>query len=678
MEKFTTYIAWVRVSTDEQGSSDHAGVDRQVASITRILADYPTAQPRWVHAIGVSGAHIVESREWQDEVAPYLGPKTLLIADSMSRLSRMAGFSMPSLEAIHRTRTWIATPGQLHDPNNLQGQLATAIGGVLGGYERANIMRQALDGKEAKRRKGMWVARPDMLATGISYDRKTKTWGYTSASEKVKVAFERVLSGESLYRVAQDLDWSPTRLRSVLKNEIYRGIQVWDKRTDSTRPRITDKGRRKNGPVIPREEVIRVRVFSPEVQLIPDDVWDQVQAVLRSKRARERDKRLSGRHDIPYTGYLVHHAPPDIFTGGVVELDLEKQTRHRMYGIHPGNGDTIRYACRCRDDKTLTRCDLPRWQAPEVNKALDLYLSRISSDPDFHEAVRSALTPQGDPKAKIQAAQKEIKDLETKVGLILDAYLETKFSKEVFTSRIDPLNARIERLKSEIQALEAQSTAGEYVDRVVEAVQEGWVYQPSWDTDTKRRWLARWVGGIHVSLDGIEGVSLVIPNIRLPGKGLAPKLLTEVTLSYGAASWASLLGYQPNDRTARRVAQDKLTVAEVAKRLGVTPHRITHARETGKLPEPTQVGRHYAWSEADLPAIKAALETPKEYGARHRVLQEEGWVTLGQLAKALGISETATRKRVNKGQLPPPDKVVGGGYRLWKPETLAAYGVVKA
>lgn len=57
------------------------------------------------------------------------------------------------------------------------------------------------------------------------------------------------------------------------------------------------------------------------------------------------------------------------------------------------------------------------------------------------------------------------------------------------------------------------------------------------------------------------------------------------------------------------MGEDKLsTLADVARLLGVPPHRIVYLLTTGKVPEPTtRLGNRRAFSAADIARIQQAL-----------------------------------------------------------------------
>jgi DNA-binding transcriptional MerR regulator len=56
------------------------------------------------------------------------------------------------------------------------------------------------------------------------------------------------------------------------------------------------------------------------------------------------------------------------------------------------------------------------------------------------------------------------------------------------------------------------------------------------------------------------------------------------------------------------VAERLLTISGVALRLKVAPWKVSRLFEAGALPEPARLANYRVFTEADIPAIRAALE----------------------------------------------------------------------
>ena len=82
--------------------------------------------------------------------------------------------------------------------------------------------------------------------------------------------------------------WCPSSIREMLRNELYRGVRVWN-RTVKTRNPETG---RKVSKARPKEEWERVDV--PKLRIIPEELWTAVQARIAHVNAKLGAARLGG------------------------------------------------------------------------------------------------------------------------------------------------------------------------------------------------------------------------------------------------------------------------------------------------------------------------------------------------------------------------------------------------
>lgn len=79
-------------------------------------------------------------------------------------------------------------------------------------------------------------------------------------------------------KASRNCPWRPTTLKAILRNERYRALIIWN-RTQKTRD--TETGRTKTRPR-PKQEWVQVQ--APELRIISDEIWKQVQAKRRQKQ----------------------------------------------------------------------------------------------------------------------------------------------------------------------------------------------------------------------------------------------------------------------------------------------------------------------------------------------------------------------------------------------------------
>ena len=121
----------------------------------------------------------------------------------------------------------------------------------------------------------------------------------------VRRIFEMYAGGDSLAGIAKKLNaqgvpapqppktramraWCPSSIRVILPNERYRGIQVWNRTQKQRDPETGRKVSRRR----PRNEWRRVEV--PEWRLVPDEMWNAVQAKIKLNNERFGAARLGG------------------------------------------------------------------------------------------------------------------------------------------------------------------------------------------------------------------------------------------------------------------------------------------------------------------------------------------------------------------------------------------------
>jgi hypothetical protein len=173
------------------------------------------------------------------------------------------------------------------DPTNSQDQMRIVLYGQMAGFERERIKDRMVRGKNKNR------VRPDIksdtLPVGVKHipdNDKTATgrFEYTPESVRVKEAFDRVLSGETLRSIADDLGWtSSTGLRATLKSYWWIGVKAsiykrTDKKWDEERDRMGE------GRKVARENPIMVDTNLTATPLVSRETFFAVQDILSVNR----------------------------------------------------------------------------------------------------------------------------------------------------------------------------------------------------------------------------------------------------------------------------------------------------------------------------------------------------------------------------------------------------------
>jgi site-specific DNA recombinase len=118
-----------------------------------------------------------------------------------------------------------------------------------------------------------------------------------SQAEVVRRIFEMSVAGHSLKGIAKKLNeehtsgranWCPTGIRSMLKQEIYKGEVIWN-RTRFEKVPGTNKRRAKR-----RDESEWVRLARPELAIVSVELWDRVQQRLNFFGRKPSEGRRRG------------------------------------------------------------------------------------------------------------------------------------------------------------------------------------------------------------------------------------------------------------------------------------------------------------------------------------------------------------------------------------------------
>ena len=278
-----------RVSTEEQAGDNGAGLNRQHDAIQRVAEANDAKLIGIVNIVDVSGSDVGSSKEWLTQVLPVIADPDVHIAiDALDRLIRASNFAaFGVLAACQSTHTRIYTPAGTHDLARPDGVLVSGLLALIGGKEKAEIVRRSQAGKEAKRQRGQWVQSVDFLPRGIAYDRKTHTWSFTAEADGVREMFMMAAEGATQAEIGRRTGVPSQTIRSLLQNPIYDGRLVFASRSSG---RMANSKHQKKIPR-PADHVIDVRVYSERDQLVPHELWLSVQARLRESEHAHRRTR---------------------------------------------------------------------------------------------------------------------------------------------------------------------------------------------------------------------------------------------------------------------------------------------------------------------------------------------------------------------------------------------------
>ena len=278
-------------------------------------------------------------------------------------------------------------------------------------------------------------------------------------AEIVRRVFEMYASGMGLALISKTLNaegvrspqpprnrtmqaWCPSSIREMLRNELYRGVRVWN-RTVKTRNPETG---RKVSKARPKEEWERVEV--PKLRIVPEELWRAVLAQIEHVNGKLGAARLGGMNrtiesrSYLFSGLLVCGECTSrlvIISGrgkrGYVKYGCPS---HRYRGVCD-NAVTIR---QDRLEEQLLAALEQRLANPEM---IEYTLAR------FQEELQKRLSEIQRQTTGLQDVRRERQQLQTKAQRLTDAIADAGHSPAILM-KLGDVEAKIAALDRRIEA----------------------------------------------------------------------------------------------------------------------------------------------------------------------------------------------------------------------------------
>jgi DNA invertase Pin-like site-specific DNA recombinase len=476
---------YARKSTDEgDRSADAKSITRQTDHSRAFVARHSgTFLDDCIFSDdGISGAEY-EKRPGLQALLAALAPKPKFDTLVVSEVSRLGRDTVMNLMVIKRLRDAGVTIYSYLDGREVtlddeQGELNAFLQSMLASGERRKAAQRSTD-------KYTQLARTGYVTGG-------KTFGYTNVrgnghvdrtindveSTVVSQIFTRFDQGQGLKKIAAMLNaanlpaprpskssqpaWSPSTIKAILTRELYAGRVVSGKR------KKRDKAGRHKVTKRPQSEWIIVA--RPDLQIIPDALWNRVQRRLADNAAAYlRDAKtgqLCGRPlgSAPMLNYLLSGLGTCGACGGSMAIRtsgglprrawLECLT-HRSKGARACS-NTLRVALKPTEEAILSKMEQDLLRPEVLVAAIQRVLAKLTPSPAALEAERSRI------KAQITTAERELATLGAAVaqGGPLQTLLEQIRDREKVLSGLRTTVTQLDHQEALIQldppALEAK------------------------------------------------------------------------------------------------------------------------------------------------------------------------------------------------------------------------------
>ncbi|RTL16460.1 MAG: recombinase family protein [Rhodocyclaceae bacterium] len=437
--------AILRVSTDVQAGADRGGLPRQREAVAAAVERHGLDVVFSAELEGVSGNRVSETPAWQ-EVRRLLAAGLIrgVVCDAVDRLCRASDLDLTVLADLQRAGASIYTPGEVRGLAGADDGLVAGILALLAGREKREIVRRAVAGKEALRRRGRWVADPSKLPAGVAFDPRTGGWSYTpEVAEVVELARRYADEPISLRRLASDSGVAINTLRRRLSHPLYRGRLVYD-----TREETDASGRRREVPRAPGE-VISVPVLDPPA--FPPELAARVDRKL-AEQARSYDGRVRRRDGVDR--FLLRAIG---FCSRCGER-LDTVTRPRD-GV-----PTFLYRCAsARRKHRAEPCDAGEIPIADAHAVVARSLRAALADPvavvDAWHRLRSKEA--GGRAAEAERARAELSRLTTRRERLVDAMLDGAITRAEHDRRRGLLDRQVEAAAARVEAAAAADAGRE-------------------------------------------------------------------------------------------------------------------------------------------------------------------------------------------------------------------------
>ena len=483
-------IELIRVSTEAQAATDRASIPAQRTVNRRTCAQYGLEIVRSIEISDVSGACVLLAPEIQQLVQAMRSPEIHgVVAREFSRLMRPENFEdFALLQAFVDSKTVLYLPEGPLDLNSKTGRLMGTIRAAMAGMERTEILERIWSAKEEKRRRGELGQSKVVLPWGIGHD-SSRGFFYKPEAERVREAYRHFLAGDQSYgRLAKLVGVTPRGMHLIMRNPIWTGWRVIDKKRDSSAAgRYANvNGRQADRRKIARapEDVIRVKVIAEP--LISDEDFQTVQRIMDLKQTKHWRTQAGVEHRFTYNGFLTCSSCGEIIHTALARRDY--------------------YACKGR--RSAHTCDTKYMGRERLESILDqLFADRLTRR-EFLESCVEELErrrTQDDSAIRIQRLTAEVNTLREKRGRIVEAFLDAAIDREDRDLRLGTIDKDIRS----VQGLLARINHAAIVDlaALVQAFSPlvEWEY---WTRDQKRSVLASIAPDIRVADYKIEGLGL--------------------------------------------------------------------------------------------------------------------------------------------------------------------------
>jgi len=466
-------IVLVRVSTPNQAAVDKAGVQAQRDACDKLVT-FNTLKPRWpIDIIGVSGSDVMYCPEMvriQEIVRS--GECYGVVTREVSRMLRPENFEFQIFQILQENGCRVFTElGNYNLSNPLDVMQLTLLAG-MSGLEKAQMYLRMNGGKEVKRKEGRFCLPKSSLGMGILLSKDRRLSYDHDVIGRVVLLYELFADGEmNLRELSRKTGIGPQKIIRILRNPLYIGWWVIEKMPDYTAPiRRNKKGRRLRRPLTerPAESVYRHKVI--EHGAVPEDLWNQVQRMLDTKKAMHW-KHAKGEDRFLFRGLLFCGKCGQPMTTKVHNNGRDGDPTREYYICRHGQGqgmyrkDGYSYRKATCGGRGLERGKLEALLHTVIKTQLndESFLAKLI---DAQEQTARRI----DNRAKIASMKHDLERLVSSRARVKELYIQLVITRDEFNERFAVLGEQERTLHRELSKLKPvrEQVSADYLSKVLQ------------------------------------------------------------------------------------------------------------------------------------------------------------------------------------------------------------------
>ena len=423
----------------------------------------------------VSGAALAARDALNSLIADAMGrprPFDRILVDDTSRLARHLADSLTIVERLQFRGVGVVFVSQGIDSLEKTARPLLALNGMMDEQALVGIADKVHRGQEGRVLKGLNPGGKCFGYINVPIEDPTRQGKYgrpailgvelrirpEQAAVVIRI-FRMYADGYGLARIAKILNdervpapqpprtrvmqaWCTSSIREMLRNERYRGVQVWNRTAKVRNPetgRKISKDRRK-------EDWLRVPV--PEWRIVSEELWNAVQARITDVNLRFGAKRLGGLNRTErsrsylFSGLLVCGS----CGSRIVIISGQGKRGYVRYGCpsHRYRG-VCNNALTIRQDRLESQLVAALEQRILNSQLIDYTLQR------FHEELRKRLAEIKRQATGLDDLRRERQQLQTKANHLADAIAEAGHSP-VMLAKLASLEAQIAEVDRRMDA----------------------------------------------------------------------------------------------------------------------------------------------------------------------------------------------------------------------------------